>query len=351
MPLVQNMDGRLFSYVNGKENCMNEREIREANAFLNACGAAENEGVLFPTGKGTKSGIKKTFRAVRQEVKEQFNPSRTVDARLVITGNGTPFMELRQGDRKRYVRADIHIETQGGCWSSSVWLCMLVGQYYHTKVVMALDEMMKRLPNVHLNTERMNVLYYPFIADYPYPFVRHEIEWGIVANFAEGERREDGYQAGHHFGIEKSCIRKMRFINGMTDDKFSLAEEQRKYLDIFRWVEELPREERCNWRRLYAQDAGKELFTLLGMNNLVSSCNYRFREKEWDEPVTEMTFRGEQKYYGYDLSVFPNYEHEQFGFDTVLHSSEEAKVVYDKMFRQVFRDWIEQNGLGCFVLK
>lgn len=270
------------------------------------------------------NNVKKTFNAVRRALKE-FSPKHKTYARHIVDRNGCGYIELKQGNMKRFVRSFTHIQTSGACWSGLVWMKMLAGQKMHTQNMLKLDRLMSTLPNVVFDTSRMNVLYYPYI--------KHSFIY-----IDDITSRED------ELNMMKDYIRlkTTSFGSLLADDGWSLADFdpfkwQADYLKEFSWVESEP--DNNNFLTLYNEGAGEELFAVLHLNDIMRHPKYSMNSR--GQVVLRDKLRQDI------ITLIPE---DKALLDKPLYDSRDIHQAY-KAYVRNHMDWFSRTGVAEYLLK
>ena len=264
-----------------------------------------------------KKAVEQTFNNIKKILKN-FSDD-TVNIRHLVTKDGVSVLEIRQGDIVKFIRTKFDIECVGGCWSTFVWAKLFCGQKQLIRNIMYLDELLKTISNVKFNTERMNILYYPYIDSKIY---------------MDKEDKE------HQLLLLKYSS--MHFEEFNIDEHIDFEEEKKKYLDIFSWVKK--DKDYKNWFLLYNQDAGKELFLLLGINRIIEYWHY-YKSNYIGKSIADL-----QEEFSYNITMFPDYEVCSV-LDKPIYNIDELVKIYKFVFYKVYKDWIKEMNLAQFLFK
>lgn len=256
-----------------------------------------------------------------------------VNVRHIIDDHGRPYIELKQGDKKKFIKSSLNIVILGCGWNPVCYARILAGQHLHSTEMTLLGNLLKSETNVVFEDKRKNLLYYPFLNSPMYHLdailetYTHRIDNTSVI---EGALNGDKY----------------RFANGANESNFSIFEEKEKYLGIFDWAMGIPSEERSSWQKIYNQDAGKELFYLLAFKDLITESVYYMKY----HPEKTLMLRSQYQWQKDFLEIIPEKEAVETVLDTTFSNLKEAQALYKKLFCEILKDWVELKGLQDFVL-
>lgn len=256
-----------------------------------------------------------------------------VNVRHIIDSHGRPYIELKQGEKKKFIKSSLNIVILGCGWNPRCYARLLAGQHLHSTEMTLLGNLLKSETNVIFEDKRKNLLYYPFLNS---PMYRLDAILETYAHRIDNESVIEDALNGDRY----------RFINGANESNFSIFEEKEKYLGVFDWALGISPEERSSWQELYNQDAGKELFYLLAFKDLITESIYYMKHS----PEKTLMLRSQYQWQKDFLEIIPKKETVETVLDTPFSNLEEAAVLYKKLFCEILKDWVELNGLQDFVL-
>ena len=290
--------------------------------------------------------VKIAFEDIKTALKGFNEADGVIEIRHLVSHKGIPFFELKQDKKKCFIESPLTIQQTGIGWSDISWAKCYAAQYTHTAEMDALTELLKTIPNVHFNNERMNVLYYTYIR---LPLIN-------ISFLNHSDNKED-------------CIKRLRSATAFSNDNikrvatdgselvftqnadietFNIFQEKEMYLSNFLWAERLV-EDGQGWFSIYNEDAGKELLNLLKINEMVETCKYYFRGS-YTKEVVPLTFRTANTSYNYDISILPENDSVKELLDVTFEAPGKAKEIYDSLFYTVLTDWVKEYGLEKYLL-
>lgn len=224
--------------------------------------------------------------------------------KYIVSNNGNIFIEIRNENSLIYIPSEMYIRLAGACWSETVWFRCFKGQQEFIRNNLYINSRCyfenTKDDIICLDMTRMNVLYSGYLEQKIY---------------CEDFTKEDS-----DFTLYKSGI--------------DLEKIQKKYFDIVSWIDN--EKDKKNWVKLYNNDRGKLLLTVLHMLDIVYNSKYDFSSKYHKEPKTEDNFFDLQNhdkygYHNFDLSLITKNPENDPLFKKPFHNARECYDVFKEI--------------------